>query len=172
MIGLVATNFSRSENILAPAMLPEEAADSICRLVLGAKIGQSVIVEIDHETNGRVGFYSNYKKTSYDLDEDTSPELEKDASGSRIVPRPPAPNDNGVLTDVHSFLKKILKLHADFDLAGGGLGITPGWDSLRHIEVILGLEKIYNCNFSSKDIEKLTTVDTIIQYIRNLACGE
>ena len=171
MLGLVATNFSRSENIIAPAMLPEEAADSICRLVLDAKIGQSVIVDIDHETNGRVGFYSKYNKTSYDSGEDMSPEIEKDPSGSRIVPRPPTPNDNEILTGVHHFLKNILKLHTDFDLAGGGLGITPGWDSLRHIEVILGLEKSYNCNFSSKDIEKLTTVDTIVQFIGNLANG-
>lgn len=43
-----------------------------------------------------------------------------------------------------------------------------GWDSLRHIEIILELEKSNDCKFSSQDIEKLTTAASIVEFIRNL----
>jgi acyl carrier protein len=54
-----------------------------------------------------------------------------------------------------------------FDFSG--LGITPGWDSLRHIGIILDLEKQYNFKFSSQDIDKFTTVRQIVQTISNFS---
>ena len=47
-------------------------------------------------------------------------------------------------------------------LVGGGLGATPGWDSLRHIEIVLDLEEKLGIRFGSGDMEKMSTFSDLL----------
>ena len=38
-------------------------------------------------------------------------------------------------------LKKVLTKASDEDITEGGMGITPGWDSLAQIQIMLEVEK-------------------------------
>ena len=65
-----------------------------------------------------------------------------------------APAAAGEANGFEATVQRLLALPESIPLAGGGLGRTPGWDSLRHIELILGLERTYDIRFSSGEIER------------------
>jgi acyl carrier protein len=41
----------------------------------------------------------------------------------------------------------------DGDLSQAGLGYTPGWDSLRHITLLLDIEAMLGVRFTSGEME-------------------
>lgn len=49
-------------------------------------------------------------------------------------------------------LQHVLKLNTEVNPAQGGLGITPGWDSLKQIEIILAVEKEFGFRFQAAEI--------------------
>lgn len=57
---------------------------------------------------------------------------------------------------VARLIARILQLPDNHDLSDGGLGVTPGWDSLKQIDIILGLEEALGIRFSSGELSELT----------------
>lgn len=161
LLGLVSTDFSNSENISAVGMLPEEAADALVNVIVVQHSGQSVIIDLAKELHGTVGF-----NAIPNVVEPTSA-LKHHIETSTIIANPEK-IDADLSFEVEELVRNSLNL-VDVDIFNGGLGITPGWDSLRHIEIILELENQYKCKFSSQDIEKLTTVSDIVQIISKLS---
>jgi acyl carrier protein len=54
-------------------------------------------------------------------------------------------------------VRAALALPASVPLDNGGLGLTPGWDSLKHIEIMLAVERDCAIEFSSSEIDRLST---------------
>ena len=50
-----------------------------------------------------------------------------------------------------------------------GIGLTPGWDSLKQIEILLAVEHEFDIRFVSLDFSKLTTVGRISETVANLS---
>ena len=61
-------------------------------------------------------------------------------------------------TDVSiaQIIAPMLQLPDDHDLSDGGLDVTPGWDSLRQIQIVLSLEEALGIRFSSEELSGLT----------------
>ena len=53
-------------------------------------------------------------------------------------------------------IKKILRVPDAEAFSSGGLGITPGWDSLSQIEIIITVESEFGVSFSSAEISEVT----------------
>ena len=58
-------------------------------------------------------------------------------------------------------IKKILLGVSNEQIRDGGLGLTPGWDSLAQIQILLEVEKQFKLKFSSSDYEVLKTYNGI-----------
>ena len=39
---------------------------------------------------------------------------------------------------------------------------VPGWDSLSHIEIIMGIEEMFSIKFTTKDLDTLSTVGDLL----------
>jgi acyl carrier protein len=63
-----------------------------------------------------------------------------------------APSSSTAVADV---VRQVLRLSSKADLAGAGIGLTPGWDSLRQIELILALEAALKIQFTSAELTEL-----------------
>ena len=47
-----------------------------------------------------------------------------------------------------------------------GPGNPAAWDSLGHLNVVIGLEQEFGVSFDPDDVEAMTTVDAIIELLR------
>ncbi len=54
-----------------------------------------------------------------------------------------------------SIVRQLLKLPVDADLGQAALGVTPGWDSLKQIEILVSLESAFDIRFLSSEMESL-----------------
>jgi aminoglycoside N3'-acetyltransferase/acyl carrier protein len=54
-----------------------------------------------------------------------------------------------------SLVRQLLKLPANADLSEAALGVTPGWDSLKQIEILVSLESEFDIRFLSSEMESL-----------------
>jgi aminoglycoside N3'-acetyltransferase/acyl carrier protein len=54
-----------------------------------------------------------------------------------------------------SLVRQLLKLPENVDLREAALGITPGWDSLKQIEILVSLESEFDIRFLSSEMESL-----------------
>ena len=168
LMGLVATKFSSDEGFSSSGMLPEEAAEGMLDAIIEQNIGQSLILDIDTINYGKYGFYENSIASGFSAVKSAGPDVNPGDSFSLSVVSNDADLESNISLEVEKIIASSLNL-ADVDLSNGGLGITPGWDSLRHIEIILDLENQFNCKFSSQDIDKFTTVRQIVQTISNFS---
>jgi FkbH-like protein len=75
-----------------------------------------------------------------------------------VTPATTATSAGAPATDqsVGTLIAQLLQLPDNHDLSDGGLGVTPGWDSLRQIDIVLGLEEALAIRFSSEELSGLT----------------
>jgi hypothetical protein len=59
-------------------------------------------------------------------------------------------------------VRAVLRLPGNHDLRGGGLDQTSGWDSLKHIEIILAIETQLGLHFKSSEIEATHRYDDLV----------
>jgi NADP-dependent 3-hydroxy acid dehydrogenase YdfG/acyl dehydratase/acyl carrier protein len=50
---------------------------------------------------------------------------------------------------VAAVVRRVLRLAPDADVRSGGVGVTPGWDSLRHIQIVLAVEAEFGVRLPS-----------------------
>jgi short-subunit dehydrogenase/acyl dehydratase/acyl carrier protein len=146
MPGLVATRFSKAYRADSPALLPEEVAEAFLRIITDRDAaGNTVLLEAGRHSRGRLGFHE-LRDTVFPASITTQMGTE----GTGVA------KSNGAspsLSPVAATIRKSLALADGTDLRDAGLGITPGWDSLKHIEVILELESAFGIKFFSEEIE-------------------
>jgi acyl carrier protein len=51
--------------------------------------------------------------------------------------------------------------------AADKMGSVRGWDSLKHVHLLLELEKTYQCEIPADQFGALTSVDSIISHFRS-----
>ena len=66
----------------------------------------------------------------------------------------------------YDFIKENLRLDKDIDAKKAIFGQTKNWDSLQHMELILGIERKYNVKFSGEEISKLQTSKIIFEKLK------
>lgn len=150
--GLVATEYSASVQGSAPAMLPQELAEAVVEVALEERAGRAMMIEWNTRRAGTLGFQDNQKP----LAPMATPQAEAPTQGIT------APNGANTELQIASAVRKGLRLPGDAVLAGGGVGATPGWDSLGHIELILELEQSFGIRYGAGDVEKMLTYEALV----------
>lgn len=79
------------------------------------------------------------------------------------IPERTGDPDGGVATDVLRIFREIcfLPAHAPVDMTLP-LAVHPGWDSLRQIEFIVGLEQYFHLRLTEADLLQTTTIGAVI----------
>ncbi|AOF93225.1 SDR family NAD(P)-dependent oxidoreductase [Sinorhizobium sp. RAC02] len=160
--GYVATAFSEAyRGPEASALLPAEVASRLLTLLNDRKsLDRDMIIEPGRIERGRFGFVPAGSR----VQSSASPAggLQEGSATSLAS----APNGGGSDTQLQRTVLAALKLPADYDLTGGGLGITPGWDSLRHIELLLTIENQYGVRFTSGEIDATHRLDQLTRLLQ------
>jgi short-subunit dehydrogenase/acyl dehydratase len=159
LAGLVATAYSEQYRGDMPAMLPQELAETALRRALDNQVGGAIVVEWNAERSGLIGFHEPAAINR-------SPEARQVATAVASVADPSASPSPNLGTDLSFGIGEIVRLRLGLadqsHLVGGGLGATPGWDSLRHIEIVLDLEEKLGIRFGSGDMEKMSTFSDLL----------
>lgn len=150
MPGYVATRFSDGLRGEAPALLAQEVAAEAADMIEKPN-DPAVVIEVGKRTGGSFGFFARQAAN-------TAHRTVTTAAGPSSGPSGEAPA-SAIVTDI---VRRALHLPANAELKGGGLGATPGWDSLRQIEVILALESEIGIRFTSAELTELTHFDVLL----------
>ncbi|MEO5328424.1 MAG: SDR family NAD(P)-dependent oxidoreductase [Magnetococcus sp. THC-1_WYH] len=141
--GMVATQFSAKFRTPATLSLqPEQVAESASALLKGQYGTQGGYFWLEPQTPerlGRFGFYASEVRSSLEPD--------RSAHSSSSVEAVQG-------ADIDGLFRQFFKLAPSDDIALARVGESPYWDSLRHIEFMLFLEKNMGLTFSSKDIDR------------------
>jgi acyl carrier protein len=62
--------------------------------------------------------------------------------------------DDGV-AELDKIIRRTFRLSQDYDLSSAGLGRTPSWDSLGHLQLIVAIEQGLGVSFTSEEIHRL-----------------
>lgn len=147
LAGPAATPFSAAFRGSEPALLPQEIAEALLQLI-GDRQSPGNVMKVDLAgcTRGRFGFDTEpCRGAAQSRDSPTAaPEKALSAVTSADGHSPAAP-----------LVRKLLRLADNTDLSAAALGITPGWDSLKQIEILVSLESALGIRFASGEMESL-----------------
>ena len=150
MPGFVATPFSAPLRHDAAALSPEEVADAVASMIERPPLLNTLVLEAGRRVEGQFGFRSAA----------TAPRprgAEDDAAVAVAATSAPA-TDASAPSRVAAIVARELGLPARFDMADAELGATPGWDSLKQIDIVLALESALGVSFSSAELSAMTSV--------------
>jgi short-subunit dehydrogenase/acyl dehydratase/acyl carrier protein len=151
MPGLVATRFSEAYQGDAPMLLPQEVAEAIVPLVSDDQdAGNVIVLEPGSVRRGRLGFHA--------------PEAAAPTAGAAVPRTPGLPNEELAPlagSPIAAIVRSVLRLPSGIDLSGAALGVTPGWDSLRHIELLLQIEAATGVRFGSEELAAAHSFSTL-----------
>jgi short-subunit dehydrogenase/acyl dehydratase/acyl carrier protein len=157
--GVVRTKFSEKYREDTPTLMVEEVTAEIMEIV---KKNISIIYENGNKKTVNFGLYSSdiVQKS------DNTSALEKDETF--VLPNHVDTNGNAkkIEIDLLKLISKKLKLQNTDDLANGGIDITPGWDSLAQIDIIISIESFYGFNFDSSEIPSLLDFRSILDKVK------
>jgi short-subunit dehydrogenase len=153
--GLVATDFSaafRDEEMAA--LMPSEVADHLLALIDDRLApDRDMIVDTRGARRGRFGFGTSAAPAT------AAAPVQAAVSAAPVAQ---AAQADGALDAV---IRKALGLSPDFPLTGAGLGVTPGWDSLRHIELLLLVEETLGTHFTAGEIDATHRYDELVRLV-------
>jgi short-subunit dehydrogenase len=145
MPGYVATAFSAETRGDSPALLPQEVAAAALAMVESPD-SPAVVLEVGRFESGRLGLASPQDPRRAAPPTETVPEVSAASASSSI----------------EDAVRHVLRLPRGTSLAGGGMGITPEWDSLRQIEIVLALESALGVRFTSAELAELNRFDSLL----------
>ena len=138
--GLVDTPFSAAFSMPGSiALMPEEVAEVIVNEV---QSDDGCISECIWQHPGRLDIEGGPRDQH---------ENSKRAAPPNDAPKTFAPQAQSAV-DTAGLICDYLALPENHDLSEGGLGLTPNWDSLRHIEVLTHLESKLGIAFTSQEM--------------------
>lgn len=144
-LGKVDTKFSTSLNSRTSSqMMPEQVAENILN-ILEDETSTEFYYWLEN-VGLKVGSYDFIRTEKIDPE---NLELEEKKSVKDIIT-----NRSDKLKDL---IMRFFNLGINTNWDNVGLGLTAGWDSLRHIEFILLIEENYSIKFSSEEIDLTTT---------------
>lgn len=147
--GFVATRFSEPYRGEAPTLMPQEVAEAVVAAIENPGSG-AVAIEVGRRQEATFGFQlaAPHSETGGEV---------SSASRDRVSWGEPATAPPGSSkATIADLVRRRLRLPSSFDLANGGLGATPGWDSLSQIELVLEMETSFGISFTSAEIEGLS----------------
>jgi short-subunit dehydrogenase/acyl dehydratase len=153
--GFVATAFSETVRGDAPALLAQEVAEQVAAMATAPEPDPATVIEPGRLSPGRFGF----QPMAAPVAAVASPQRDRMTAGNGAAPA----------LDVGGIVRRVLRVAPSVSLAGGGLGQTPGWDSLAQIELILALERDLGLSFSATEMSSLTQFDEIERLCREKA---
>lgn len=160
--GYVDTAFSESVRpASAPFLLAEEVAEAIVDHLEDKKPDCPSYLWLEPGTRryGSIGFKER-------VEEQARPATVANDVSSQ--PRPATPATS--LTSqggagIEGLVRRFFKLPPLHPLADGGLGATPGWDSLAHIELIVFLESQLGITFTTQEMAGVTHMQTMVAVV-------
>lgn len=139
MPGLVATEFSRAYHGEAGMLLPQEVAEAVADAAAHGGAGNVFFLEADRAEWGSTGFHL--------------PVTAVEPVTARPSAVAGAAADQAGEGVVAAIVRKSFRLGDNADLSQAGLGQTAGWDSLRHMTLLLDIEAALGVRFTSVEIE-------------------
>lgn len=77
--------------------------------------------------------------------------------------------DSGILTEINSLVREVF-LRDDITLTMESTAAdVDGWDSFRHIEIMLAVEIRFSIRFSSSELDAMQTIDDLVRAISRRA---
>jgi len=67
----------------------------------------------------------------------------------------------------YEIVATVLKVKEETITPDSGYGISAGWDSMNHLEIFTAFETEYNITIPDESIEKYTTMEEIISYLKD-----
>lgn len=142
LTGNVADSVATLPDDGQPELLPQEVADALLRNIDSELPGNAIMLEVGRERRGRIGFHVL----------DTRGLETKGPVSSRPLDRMAVDSAGNLSSPAAATLCKVLGLGTSVDLSAAELGSTPGWDSLKHLELLLKLETDLGIRFSAKEM--------------------
>ena len=152
--GFVLGDFSqafRPED--AECLLPEETAEAIVEELEAAdrRPGGYLQLAPGVKRRGKFGFHQHQGQADRESTGLSNGEA-LDHSGLASLRR--QPSEAGAA--LANLIRRFFRLPNEASLAEAGLGVTPGWDSLGHLELLLHLESTLGLSFSSGELSRTT----------------
>ena len=154
-------------------MLPEHAAEQLVALAIDNDWkGGFVWSRINQCIKGDFGFFPQNTENR----EWAQSLLQKEES-TQAIDKAREPQNFSVADEKFGDVVEKVKLIAARILAfdtsritgDSGIGFTPGWDSLKQIEILLAVEHEFDIRFVSVEFSELTTVSRISETVVNLS---
>lgn len=150
MAGFVATPFSQSARGDAPALSPPEVAESAIDMIERPPTGNAVVLEVGRRVEGQFGFRSvRIAEVRSTEGRAYNPSGNMPGTGVHLP-------QTGGDQSISQIVTQILRLPRTYDMSDAGLGVTPGWDSLKQVEIVLGLEEALGIRLASRQLTALT----------------
>ncbi|GAB4576907.1 MAG: hypothetical protein Tsb0019_03000 [Roseibium sp.] len=159
--GLVATRYSEAFRDDSPALLPSELAEAILEQISQDSAGDAFIVEWNGSRSGRLGFHHPSSAAAPSHAPAAAAEVQSAPMAGNTMPS----SDADARQRVAEIVRAKFGLPDVSMLADGGLGITPGWDSLRHLELLLDLERQLGVSFKSGDMSKMFSFSDLVDVV-------
>jgi short-subunit dehydrogenase/acyl dehydratase/acyl carrier protein len=148
MPGFVATRFSEAFRGQAPALLPQEVAEAVLSTIADMRRPNNVVMlEPGNQRRGRLGFHTPAVPAS------PGRGVPLTCSRAEIEEADDNVSQHAAESPVTDVVSRVLGLPGGIDLREAALGITPGWDSLKHIELLLELEAALGIRFGSEEMD-------------------
>lgn len=153
--GVVDTIFSQSyvDNKLI-RLLPEEVAQEVVNILSQPTNSAYVWYEPNFVRQGYFGFYTT-NQAAKNMDEPKK-NVEINATS---VPK-------NIDSKLNALIKNFFGLEDTIDITHSGINITPGWNSLRHIELLLKLENDLDIAFESHEIYETKDFMSILGLVK------
>ncbi|MDF1845381.1 MAG: SDR family NAD(P)-dependent oxidoreductase [Rubripirellula sp.] len=149
--GIVATPFSAPYRGDQAALLPEEVAEAAVEMIESPS-ESALVLEVGRKQFGSYGLSFANKKASQVVSDNTMTPIEHVQKSHNATKTPDAISES-----LANLVRKKFRLNQNEDIADGGLGVTPGWDSLSQIELVLEIERAFGLSFTSQEIASLST---------------
>lgn len=66
---------------------------------------------------------------------------------------------------VRSVVSRVLGIENETEINAAQMGNHAGWDSMRHIQIVMAIEKQFEIRFQSFEIPRLVDVNTIAEAV-------
>ena len=160
--GLFESGFSENINIdRRNAMIPEQVADEVVNKLEDSNTFYTWVEESESR-HGRYGFTSTVDVDSAILKDqspthDTNPSLHQLDAGLK---------ESNVEERLKELIRGQLKLEAATSWREAGVSVTPGWDSLNHMLLLVEIERVFSLSISSMDIDRTSTFLKLLELVK------
>ncbi len=165
--GFVKTRFSEAHRPAnAGALLPEEVAETVFDCVDNPDGAPAYVsLEVGSRRDGAYGFFlpagSPPGATAF-----SPPVAIPGVTPGVVAENANGPAEAGRHDALADLVRGYLGLAGDVAMATAGMGLTEGWDSLKHVEILLLIERTFGISFSSSEIDGTTRFSDLEQLWR------